>query len=91
MTRRDQSQRPARADAGRRRLAQTDAAPGRDPAATTPTGDALTRLELGALVDFLSALLNDPDVLGSSSLTARETSAVHRAHAKLLRQILDRR
>lgn len=55
------------------------------------TISALTRLELGSLVDFLSAALNDPDTLGSAGLTAREANAVHRAHNKLLRQLLDDR
>lgn len=52
--------------------------------------DELTRMELCALVDFLSASLNDPDTLDSSGLADREKAAVRRAHDKLIRQTTDR-
>lgn len=51
----------------------------------------LTRLELCALVDFLSALLNDPDTLDSSGLTVTEQRAVKRAHDKLVARTAERR
>jgi len=50
----------------------------------------LTRLELCALTDFLSAALNDPDTLGSSGLTTQEKNAVSRAHDKLVGWTADR-
>jgi hypothetical protein len=46
--------------------------------------DDLTRLELCALVDFLSAALNDPDTLASSGQTPQEQAAIRRAHDKLI-------
>lgn len=48
--------------------------------------DDLTRRELCALVDFLSAALNDPDTLETSGLTEDEKDAVQSAHEKLLAQ-----
>lgn len=44
----------------------------------------LTRPELCALVDFLSAILNDPDTLGTTGLSEDEKSAVHSAYDALL-------
>lgn len=58
--------------------------------ATKRKTNELTRLELCALVDFLSAALNDPDTLGGSGLTTQEKSAVSRAHGKLLAQTAER-
>lgn len=52
--------------------------------------DKLTRRELCALVDFLSAGLNDPDTLETSGLTEDEQDAVRSAHEKLLAQTASR-
>jgi len=49
-----------------------------------PLAVRLTRYELCALVDFLSAILNDPDTLGTSGLSEDEQAAIHRAYDALL-------
>lgn len=55
----------------------------------TAAAKKLTRLELCALVDFLSSILNDPDTLEGSGLTGAEQNAVKRAHEKLVARTAD--